>query len=108
MTNQEIVVALAGKGLDMAEDNPNLRTVATTLGVLVAPLHEASIVHNEGGKNGQGQVTAPTDKSKSYLAITGGARGRDAWLPIPKGAKAHVASMAQALTDLAETLPDDK
>jgi hypothetical protein len=99
-----LVSDLAAKGLTVAEDNPNLVKIARSLGLIVDPLHSVQVVHNVPKV---GQVAEPTDKSKAYLAISGGARGRDAWFPIPNGPRAHVESMALALAEFAETLPED-
>jgi len=103
LTNVEMCALLTAKGLTIGEDNPNLVTICRSLGVLPEILHEATVVHNVPK---QGMVDVPTDKSKSYLAVSGGARGRDAWFPIPKGAKVHIASMAAALAELADSMPD--
>ena len=105
LTNVAVVELIAAKGLDIEADNPNLMTVARSLGVLPEILHEAKIVHNVPKV---GLVPEPTDTSKAYLAISGGARGRDAWFPVPKGAKAHLASLAEAVAELASELPDDE
>jgi len=101
----EIVELLEAKGLQITADNPNLMTIAKSLGVLPECLHGAKVVHNVPKV---GLVDTATDKSKPYLAVGGGARGRDAWFPIPKGAKKHIASMISELTELAESLPDDE
>lgn len=101
--NAAICEALAAKGLDLAEDNPNLIKVARSLGILTEPLHAVSVVHNVPKV---GQVPEATDKSKSYLAVSGGARGRDAWFPVTsdRTPRQHAESLRDACEDfLADT-----
>ncbi len=104
LTNEAICAQLlSDKGLEMNPDNPNLVKVAQSLGILTEPTHAVRLVHNVAK---QGEVDKPTDKSKSYLAITGGARGREAWFPVKDG-KTPIEHVTEIMEACAEYLDEE-
>jgi len=103
-TRSEIVELLAGKGLDIGEDNPNLEKIAKALGVLPEVMHEAKAFRYSKDA-GQVPLSEEVEGTKVYLAVTGGARGRDCWFPVP--AKRTVAETAHSIMDALEELLDE-
>lgn len=64
----QMVAMLAEKGIATTEDNPHLTEVAGSMGC-VPSVRRVSVQQNKA-------------KSATYLAIAGGTKGGDAWLPV--------------------------
>ena len=94
-----VVAQLAAKGLDMTEENPNLEKVAQSMGILTAPQHEARVISYSS--KDKGEVPMGTKGSKNYLAISGGARGREAWFPVVNDSGIDTLTSVREACDLA-------
>jgi hypothetical protein len=102
LTNVEISALLQAKGLTVPADNPNLMTIAQSLGVLPKIHHEAKFIAWDS--KGKSEVPVGTKDAKVYLAVSGGARGRDCWFPVNDRKLADVASeLITALSELAKS-----
>jgi hypothetical protein len=64
----QAVADLAAKGIAVEATNPNLAAIAASMGV-TATVRRVERTENQKG-------------DKQYLAVAGGARGRDAWFPV--------------------------
>lgn len=64
----QAVADLAAKGIAVEATNPNLAAIAASMGV-TATVRRVERTTNQKG-------------DKQYLAVGGGARGRDCWFPV--------------------------
>lgn len=116
LTNEAISELLKAKGLTVPADNPNLVTIARSLGVMPTPAFKVRAFYNVAKAKGTkeipaGKYDAPNALANGFLAIKPTDGGQDAWVrvagPETKLTRKHVESLIEVLQETADELPAD-